>query len=502
MSSRLSPLVWTLAAAGCAALGGNAPSADRPAAADLPARPDDLTFEPLSFEPPKAADYRHVLPCGVPVYLAPSHEFPLAAVNFSFQGGAYLEPQDKVGLAGMTGAMMRRGGTTSKSADELDEEFDFLAANCSSFSGSTQSGASLNCLTSNFEEALALFLDMVRHPGFQEDKLEIYRDQRLERMKQRNDDAGSILNREWDFLVYGEEHFEGRVSTQASLESITVDDLKAFHRRVFQPGNLIISATGDFEVEEMLVRLEKALEGWPAGEKMPPPPAPTQELTPGVFRVEKDIPQGKVYIGQRSVTRDHPDAIALTLMNDILGGGGFTSRITSRVRSDEGLAYSAGSGYSMPVYYPGTFVASFQSKNRTVALAIKVILEEIARIREQRVTPEELETAKNALIETFPRTFESKGNTLGVFVSDEWTARPADYWQTYRERVRAVTPEDVLRVAKEHLDPAKLAIFVVGKWEEIGPGDLDGRARMAEFGGGIATELPLRDPLTMEPMVP
>jgi predicted Zn-dependent peptidase len=463
-------------------------------AQDIPSRPEEISFGELSFEPPKAADFRHQLSNGVAVYLAESHEFPLINVRFFFRGGSYLEPAEKAGLAGMTGSMIRRGGTTSLSAEDLDEEFDFLAANCSTSSGA----ASLNCLKSNFDQSFRLFLDMLRNPGFQSDKVGVYRDQRIEAMKQRNDDAGSILGREWDFLLYGMEHHEGRVVTQDTLAAIGAADLHGYHQRVFQPGNLIIAVNGDFDSQEMLARLEQAMEGWQVGERMPPPPAPSQQFASGVYHVEKDIPQGKVFLGMRSVTRDHPDYYILQLMNDILGGGGFTSRITSRVRSDEGLAYSAGSSLSMPTYYPGEFRASFQSKNRTVALAIKVILEEVARIREEKVSGSELETAKNAVIETFPRRFESKAGTLGTFVNDEWTGREDGYWNLYREKIKAVSADDILRAAQSHLQPEDMAIMVVGKWGEIEPGDLDGRAKMGEFFSGKHTEIPLRDPLTME----
>lgn len=466
----------------------------------IPPHPDQITFEPLTFEPPKADNYRHTLSNGVVVYMAPSSEFPLINVSLNFKGGGFLDPADKVGLADATGAMMRRGGAGDKSAAEVDEEFDFLAAQASSFCGQTQSGATLNSLKSNFDQSFALFIDMVRDPRFQQDKLDVYKGEVIEALKQRNDDADPILSREWSALLYGREHFEASEPTRASIESITVDDLKAFHKRIFHPGpgNLFIAVTGDFDQKEMLARLERACQGWTPGETIADPPVPSAILEPGVYHVEKDIPQGKVYIGLRGIKRDDPDFFPLLLANNIVGGGGFTSRITNRVRSDEGLAYSAGSSMNPRVWYPGEFRAGFQSKNLTVALATKIILEEIRRIREELVTPQELEIAKNSYIETFPRTFESKAGMLNVFVGDEMTGRPKDYWHTYRQKIMAVTAEDVQRVAKKHFVPEKMAIMVVGKWDDIVKGDA--RANMSEFFEGKVTHLPLRDPLTLEPM--
>jgi zinc protease len=186
-------------------------------------------------------------------------------------------------------------------------------------------------------------------------------------------------------------------------------------------------------------------------------------------------------------------------MNEILGAGGFTSRLMQKIRSNEGLAYSVRSTIQPRVTYPGLFVASFESKNATVALATKIVMDEIQRMREEPVPADEIETAKRGLIETFPRQFESKPAMLQVFVNDEWTKRPADFWKTYRQKLEAITAADIQRVAKKHLDPESMAILVVGDWDEIAPGDLEKRANMKEFFGGKVTHLPLRDPLTLEP---
>lgn len=471
-----------------------------PALAEIPPHPDQISFAALKFDPPAAEQYRHTLSNGVVVYLAPSSEFPLVNIAFTFKGGQYLDPAGKNGLGGATGVMMRQGGTTTKSPAEVDVQFDFLAANVNVTVGSTGSSASLNSLKSNLDQSLALFIDMLRNPGFDQKRLDVWKGDMIEKLKQRNDDADSILGREWAMLLYGADHFEAAEMTKASVESITREDLQAMHKRIFHPaaGNLYIAVTGDFNEKNMLARLESALQGWPTGEIPGDPPVPTATFKPGVYHVEKDIPQGKVTMGLRGISRDDPDYFAMLLMDNILGGGGFTSRITNRVRSEEGLAYDAGSGISTPVWYAGDFSAGFQSKNATVALAIKIINEEINRIRSAPVTSEELETARKSFVETFPRTFESKPSMLGVFVSDEMTERQANYWRTYREKINAVTPQDIQRVAQKYLVPENMAIFVVGKWSEIYAGDPEGRASMREFFNGEATEVPLRDPLTLE----
>ena len=476
-----------------------AKAARTPGAAGLPGRPETIAFGPLAFEPPERESFRHVLPDGTIVYLAPSREFPLVNVVLTFKGGASLDPPDLPGLAAMTARMVREGGTEKVAAAAFDETLDFLATEVSVAAGDTFTTATMNCLKSNFDESLQLFLDMLRTPAFDAGRLDTAKARSVEAMKQRNDDASSIIGREWKRLIYGPDHFEAAEPTGATVAAISRERMASMRGRLFHPGNMIVAVSGDFEEGDMLAALEKAFAGWSRGDVAPDPVAPTAVLEPGLYHVPKDIPQGKVVMGLRSITRDDPDLIPFMLLDEILGAGGFTSRLMQQVRSNEGLAYSVRSTVSPKVSYPGDFRAGFESKNATVALATKIVRDEIRRMREEPVTGDELETAKQGLIETFPRQFESKPQMLRVFVNDEWTNRPKDFWKTFREKVKAVTPDDIQRVAKKHLDPDTMAILVVGNWEEIAKGDLDKRASMNDFFGGNVKHLPLRDPLTLEP---
>jgi predicted Zn-dependent peptidase len=275
----------------------------------------------------------------------------------------------------------------------------------------------------------------------------------------------------------------------------------AFHQKYYQPGGFILAVSGDFNTKEMLARLEAATKGWTVNKgAVPDVPKPAFTPVAGVYAVHKaDVNQGRVSIGHTGAQRDTPDSYALTIMNDILGGGGFTSRITSRVRSDEGLAYSAGSNFGLGVYYPGNFRAAFQSKNPTTSQAIDIIMEEINRLRTSKVSAEELETAKNSAIEVFPRTFATAAQIAGTFAQDEYTKRPADYWTTYRARVAAVTAEDVQRVAQKYLQPDKLVVLVVGNIDEITKGNPDRpqHSLLKIAKDGQVRRIPLPDPLTM-----
>ena len=484
-------------------LAGAAPASF--AEGEIPARPEQLTYNSLDFEVPGVDNYRHELSNGIPVYVAQDRDLPLVTVSITLRAGNFVEPDGKLGVAEMAGTMLRRGGTASRNAEEFDERAAFLAANISSFTGDTSSGASVNCITPVFGEALELFFEMLKSPAFQQDRLDVEKNNLLERMKQRNDRPQSISGREWRWLMRGEDHFSARMMTQANVAALAREDLVDYYKNYWRPENMMVAVSGDVETSEVLAQLEKHFQGWDVkGPTVPwPPVPPTHTPNPGVYHVEKDIPQGRVLIGhltyQRKSWKDKEES-PLRILNDILGGGGFTSRLVKRIRSDEGLAYSAGSGFNLGLYWPGTFSVRYQSKSPTVALAAKIAMEEIDRIRTSKVSEEELAVAKGSFIEVFPRRFESAADIVNTFVNDEYAGRPAEYWINYRDRIQAVTADQVLKAAKKHLDPEKLVFLIVGKWDEIAPGDPDKRASMKEFFGGKATELPLRDPLTLEPM--
>jgi predicted Zn-dependent peptidase len=468
---------------------------------NIPAHPRELKYTPLSYTPPKREQYRHTLSNGTVVYLVEDHDLPLVNVSTIVRTGAFIDPQGKAGLATLTGSQMRTGGTASKTAEEFDEAADFLAANISNSIGATQGNANLNLLSKDVDQGLALYFDMLKNPRFQEDRIKLAKSQLLQNMERRNDRTDVIENREWSRLMYGANHFSTKEATKSSIESITREDMIAFHQRYYNPAGFIFAVSGDFNTKEMLDKLEAAMKGWPVNKQaVPDVPKPTTVPVAGVYVVNKpDVNQGRVSIGHTGALRDNPDSYAIEIMNDILGGGGFTSRIMSRVRSDEGLAYSAGSDFGLGVYYPGYFRAAFQSKNPSTSQAIDIVMEEINRLRTSKVTAEELETSKNSAIEFFPRIFATAAQIAGTFAQDEYTKRPADYWTTYRDRIRAVTVEDVQRVAQKYLQPDKLVVLVVGNIDEITKGNPDRpeHSLLKIAKDGQIRRIPLPDPLTL-----
>ena len=492
--------MWHIAAVLCSLLAaGPAVFGQQPGS--IPAHPRDLKFSPLDYRPPKAADYRQVLANGVPCYLVEDHALPLVNISITVRTGAYLDPAGKDGLASAVGSQLRAGGTGRYKAEDFDEEADFLAANISSFIGDTQGSASVNFLAKDADLALELFFDMLRNPAFQEDRLDLWKSQQLQQIERRNDRTDSIESREWNRLLRGEKHFTSTFTTKASISALAREDLIAFHKKYYHPGNFILAVSGDFRTSEMKGKLERAMAGWVAsGEKVPPVPKPEFTPVPGVYMVHKaDVNQARVSMGHLGILRGNPDEFAIDMMNDILGGSGFTSRILNRVRSDEGLAYGAGSSFSPGVYYEGTFRAGFQTKNATGAQAAQIVLDEIRRIRSEKVSDEELQTVRNSAIEVFPRFFSTAAAIAGTFASDEFTGRDPGYWERYRDNIRSVTADDVLRVAQKYLHPDKMVIVAVGNTDEILKGDPDKPQysfdRISQ--GKPITKIPLPDPNTM-----
>src|SRR5213083_300951 len=232
-------------------------------AQEIPPKPDQLTFKPLAYTPPSARDYRVVLKSGMVAYVAEDKALPLVNIAITVRTGSYLEPAGKEGLAGFTGSQMRRGGTRSLTAEQLDERFDFLAAQASTGIGATSGSASLNCLADNLDESLKLFVEMLRSPRFQEDRLALAKEQALQEMKKRNDDSEDVEAREWNVLLYGEEHFSNRFTTASSVQSISRPDLASFHKKYVHPANMIAAVSGSFSRPEMIRKLEAAFANWP-----------------------------------------------------------------------------------------------------------------------------------------------------------------------------------------------------------------------------------------------
>jgi zinc protease len=482
--------------------------------ADIPDRPEKLSFPPLTYEAPVPDQYRVQLKSGPVAYIVPDHERPLVNITVYIRTGKYLEPAGKEGLAELTGWLLAHGGAGTNSASQLEESVAFLGAQLESSIGDTQGNVSLNLLSKDLDAGLELLRDVLYAPRFQDDKIALRKQQMLQAMKQRNDDSSAIEDRESDFLAHGEKFWANQYSTSNSIESITALDIKEFHHAWFWPSNFVIAVTGDFERDVMITKLEKLFAGGPENVSMDhlvaggtPPPIPTNIVfaAPGLYLVNKpDVDQGRVSMMLPGIERGNPDYYAVVIMNNILGGGGFTSHLMNRIRSDEGLAYSVHSSFQAGVYFPSTFTIAFQSKSRTVAYAAAIALEETKRMSAQPVSEAELDLAKKGIIEGFPTYFNTKQKIAEQFAQDEFTGRHAkdpQFWKDFRANLQAVTDQDVLHVAKKYLTWEQFVVLIVGNEPDILLGYPTHPEDLKTLFGTFH-DWPLRDTMTMQPLPP
>jgi zinc protease len=461
--------------------------------------PDKLKYGELNYQPPKPDGYKFTLACGATAYIAENHTVPTFELDILVRTGSMYEPVAKAGLTDIAGYLMRNGGVEGMTAKELDERLAFLAGSISVDIGGSRGNASLFCLSKDIDEGLELLKKVLRTPVFDQQVLDRYRTDLLSDMSQRNASTSDIEDREWRFLMYGDHPSTyGSRTTEQSVKSIAREDLVAFQKKYFFPGNFIFAVSGDFKTEDILVKLNNMLAGWPDQQfTLPTIPDQIPDPKPGVYMIKKeDVNQSRIVVGHLGVKRDVPDRYALDVMNDILGGGGFNSRIVRRVRSDEGLTYNAGSAFDRPVLYPGTFSAWFQTKHETAAFGTKLIVDEINRIRTEKCEAEIVENSKASFISGLVDPFSSNNAIVNTFASDDFTKQPHEYWQEYKKNMTAVTPDAVLAVAQKYLHPDRLVFLVVGDPDAVQAGSDKHPERYSDF--GQVTILPLRDPMTLE----
>jgi len=459
-------------------------------------KPSDLKFLPLKFEPPDPASFRTQLANGLRAYIKEDHSLPLVNIAALVNFGNICVPKDRTGLGAVMGDTLIKGGTKTRDGSVIEDRIDFLGGSLSFSVEERTSTLSLFVRSQDLDEGLTLFFDVLMNPDFREDPLKLSKARLIEQLRQANDQPSTVLSREYERLLYGDVSLTWQ-PTKASFESVTSANLKAAHQSYFFPKNIILAASGDFSKAALTKKINAIISPWKNTKRaFPALPQKFPEVEPGVYFVQKKINQGYISLGNLGIEDTNPDYFAVQVMNFILGGGSFTSRIMSKVRSDEGLAYNTGSRFTYRWGFPGTFSGYVQTKSSTVIYAISLILKELERIQEEPVSGEEMDTALNYYLESFPDFFGSPQTTMMNFATLEMQGKPGDYYKTYRDKFRSVTKEKVSEVAKKYIHPEKAAIMIVGEWEpcnqgsEKSPGPLDKLGKVYRIN--------LRDPLTGE----
>ena len=458
------------------------PGCDRPEApAPLPSRPpttmspgarriEAMKFPPLKLTIPKVGRdvERLELEGGLVLYLMEDHTLPVFDLQATVRTGSLYTFGVKPGLAGFAGGQMREGGTEAHPPEELNRRLEHMAASIETGAGVESLTASLSCLAKDLDQGLALFAEVFLRPRFDEAKLELAKQGHLEGLRRRNDRPGAIAHREFEKLLFTERHPYGHELRAEEASAISRDGLLAFHRRYVRPNNTWMAVVGDFDRATIVEKIERALSGWARAETPLPPPLPvTRQPIGGVYLGDKDLAQSHIVVGHYGTARHNPDRYAINLMNYLLGGGGFASRILRRVRVEEGLASVAGSSFPTGGPVLGTFRAVSQTKPATAERAIRIILEEMERLRREPPGEAELSRAKEAFINSYVFKFADPVGNVVKLMNLEFFGYPPDYYETLLDKYRAVTPADIQRVAKKYLHPDKAAIVVVGPREPL-----------------------------------
>lgn len=427
-------------------------------------RPSDLSYPPLTYNPPDPLLLRTVYNNGLKAYFAEDRSLPAVTIVAQIQYGSLFDPQEKAGLAQLMQGTLIKGGTLTRHGSLIEERIDFLGATLNFTIGERISTLTLSLMSKDLIEGLAIFFDVLMHPEFREESLGIARGRAIEELRQVNDSPRPLVEREFARLLYGEHPITFQPVRQ-SVESVSGHDLKAAHARYFLPNNVILAVSGDFDRKAIKSQIGRLTASWKKQRlSLPPMSGRFPECRPGLYYVQKEISQGYVNMGHLGIEETNPDYFAVQVMNFILGGGSFTSRITSKVRSDEGLAYNTGSRFAYRWGFPGVFAGYVQTKSVTVGYAVDLIRREFERIRVEPVADDELATAKNYFLESFADFFATPQTTVRNFAALDLQGRPLDYYRTYRDQVKRITKESVLEAARTYLHPDKTVILIVGNW--------------------------------------
>ncbi len=434
-----------------------------PAGAAKVKHPSDLRYPKLVMEPPS---YEQVeFDNGMDGFFIEDHEVPI--VNIYMLISTNRDPHEKTGLGDLAAWAIRNGGGENWDADRINDELEFVDARLEMRTGLHSTSVMLDCLKKDLPMCLEILGDLLVNPSFPEDKIELRRETMLEDIRRENDEPRRLAYREFASVVYGDHPMSWR-PTEETVNAITRDDIVAYYDEFFRPNNTIIGISGDVTLDEITGLLDGALAAWePAEVELTPEPPMELTFEPSVNYVYKDVSQGVILIGHLGANSHDPNLPAIQIMNYILGGGSFTSRITQKVRTDEGLAYAAYSSYDDNAFNYGLFTASSQTRADATARAITLIEEIIRDMQENGPTQDELDRAIDTYLNKHVFDYDSKQAVVRQLVRLAWEGRPLDTPEREVEVIGKLTVDDVKKVAAEYLHPDGLTVLVVGNAEEF-----------------------------------
>jgi zinc protease len=406
---------------------------------------------------------------GLVIFLQEDHELPFINGSILIRGGSRDETDAKAGLVSIYGDTWRTSGTATVDGDKLDDQLEAKAASVETGGGTASTSLTWSSLKGDFDTVFAATMDLLLHPTFKEDKLQLAKGQAETAISRRNDDANGIAIREAVKLVYGANNPYARRPEYATVDAITLDDLKVWHDKTVLPNNMIVAVSGDFDGAAMEAKLRAVFEPLPRGEKFESAKVTFTDPKQSVNFVEKsDVNQSNVVIVGLGTERSNPDYYALSVMNEIFSGG-FGSRVVQNVRTKLGLAYSVSGSFSAAYDHPGIFYVLAATKSDSTVAATQAMLAEVERLKTAPPTATELSKAKDQVLNSFIFHYDSPDKTLNEQVTLAFYGYPADTLEKYKAGIEKVMAADVTRVANKYIDVSKLAIITVGNEAEIKP---------------------------------
>jgi len=404
---------------------------------------------------------------GMVIFLQEDHELPLVDGTARIRGGSVNEPADKVGLADIFGEVWRTGGTKAQTGDQLDDFLEVRAAKVETGSSSDSTTASFSCLKGDLDDVFKVFADLLQNPEFRAEKIDIAQKREYDGISRRNDEAGEIAYRESVKLAYGADNPYARVPEYATVAAVTRQDLLDWHAKYVHPNNIILGISGDFDSAAMEARLRAAFESWSKGPALPKNEIQYSPAKPGYYLIPKDdVNQSNIHMVALGTTRDNPDYYAISVFNEAFGGG-FSSRLFNDIRTKRGLAYGVGGGIGTNFGHPGILQISMGTKSQSTIEAIQAAGEDIDKLARQPITDEEIQRAKDAILNAFIFRLDSPDKILGERMTYEYYGYPPDWLDKYQAEIKKVTAADVNRVAAKYLHKNQLAVLVVGNTKDF-----------------------------------
>lgn len=404
---------------------------------------------------------REVLANGITLLHAQKTSLPIVTVVVAIKAGSVSEPAEKAGLANLTADLLNEG-TKTRTSKEISEAIEFVGGSLTSSGGADYITVSLSVLKKDIALGFDLLSDVILNPVFSDAEVQRRKTSIKNLIIQQKEEPGTIASKAFAEAVFGGHPYGRPVEgTEETLDRIAREDIIAFHQEYYLPNNTIMTVVGDISKDELKSLLGRYFMAWQRKDSKPLSPPPlSPEDKPKVVRIQKKLTQANIILGHLGIARDNPDYYAVSVMNYILGGGGFASRLMDNIRDNKGLAYDVHSYFSANKF-GGSFQAGLQTKNESANTSIEEVLKEMQRIRTEPVSDKELSDARSYLTGSLPLRIDSNRKIAAFLTSVEFYGLGLDYVDNYRKYIEAVTKDDIQRVAKKYLHPDNYVLVIV-----------------------------------------